>query len=73
MENWTMREWSAKELRAYYQECLRRDFPPDERMPLARMEELTQTGGQVSLGFYRAGELAEVSPGHLVLQGGGGV
>ena len=38
-----MREWSAKELRAYYQECLRRDFPPDERMPLARMEELTQT------------------------------
>lgn len=27
-------------------------------MPLARMEELTQTGGQVSLGFYRAGELA---------------
>ncbi|MEY8313016.1 GNAT family N-acetyltransferase [Oscillospiraceae bacterium 42-9] len=58
MENWTMWEWSAKEMRAYYQECLRRDFPPDERMPLARMEELTQTGGQVSLGFYRAGELA---------------
>lgn len=50
--------WTIEELRAFYRPCLGRDFPPDELMPLARMEELTRAGGQSALGFYRAGELA---------------
>ena len=41
---------------------------PDPRLERARV--LTPFEPE---GFDRAGELAEVSPGHLVLQGGGGV
>ena len=41
---------------------------PDPRLERARVLTAFDPGG-----FDRAGELAEVSPGHLVLQGGGGV
>lgn len=45
-------------LRDIYIPCLKRDFPPDELMPLNYMEELTQEGMQFTLGFYRDEELA---------------
>ncbi|MDE6935901.1 MAG: ABC transporter ATP-binding protein, partial [Oscillospiraceae bacterium] len=41
---------------------------PDPRLERARVLTAFDPGG-----FDRSGELAEVSPGHLVLQGGGGV
>lgn len=49
---------SLSQLKDIYTPCLARDFPADELMPLRRMEALTQTGNQTSLGFYDSQGLA---------------
>lgn len=56
-------------LREIYAPCLRRDFPPDELMPLDRMEELTRAGNQSTAGFYRGEELAAYA---VLIQNGQG-
>lgn len=49
---------TIQELRKIYAPRLKRDFPPDELMPLSRMEELTRAGSQSAWGFYEGDELA---------------
>ena len=53
----TIRELTIKEIRQTYKEHLRRDFPAEERKPLAMIERSYRRGDYLCLGAFEDGRM----------------